>query len=228
MSNDERPVCYACEIVGKINKTSYDLGGKKYSLVSKNDKASRLPHNDKPLCLGHANYKNGQVNLNLPDFFIRRMQELESIPKEHRRSKSNPGSTKGCPAFVARAIEHTLKRALIPSYKIQIYPRYDQKTGEYWPQKTGVIHGSVDVETAPEIVALRKEVINLQKIQKENMKQINSLIEQIIKNNNERTEELDRLLSEIIPGLEIQMSTHVCSEMGLDTKHAFYYSTDKI
>lgn len=227
MSNDERPVCYACEIVGKINDKSYYLGEKKYPLVNKNDKASRLPHNDKPLCLGHADYKNSQVNLNLPDFLIRRMQELESIPKEHRRSKSNPKSTKGCPAFIARAIEHTLKRALIPSFRIQIYPRYDKKTGEYWPHKTGVRHGSVDVETEPEIVELRKEVINLQKIQKENMKQINSLIEQIIKNNNEKTEELDRLLFEIIPGLEAQMTTHVSSEVGLDPEYAFYYSTDE-
>lgn len=195
--------CYICGLTG-ITTPASSASGAKYMLEPPKDKASRLPGNEKPLCLKcleQEEITEMSCTIELPDFLIKKIKEDEDIL---------PGTPKeGARTWIKRSIFTTLESASDQTKKKLIYPKLKKKK-EYWPYNE--LTYTVAVKSPEVLKKLREQVKELESFQSNQKDELTSLIKEIENTVGENITKMNKLLgtgdelSGLIPRLESEMT----------------------
>ena len=168
------------------------------------DKASRLPGNEKPLCLKcleQEEITEMSCTIELPDFLIKKIKEDEDVL---------PGTPKeGARTWIKRSIFTTLESASDQTKKKLIYPKLKKKK-EYWPYNE--LTYTVAVKSPEVLKKLREQVKELESFQSNQKDELTSLIKEIENTVGENITKMNKLLgtgdelSGLIPRLESEMT----------------------
>ena len=204
--------CYICGLTSITTPASSEPNAK-YVLAPPEDKASRLPRNEKPLCLECLNQQDNEKEMTciieLPDFLVKRIKEDEDVlpgePKESART------------WIKRSIFTTLESASDQKKYKLIYPKVKKKKKqEYWPYTE---HSEMVAVKSPEVLEkLREQVKELKSFQSNQKDKLTSLIKEIDITVGENITRMNQLLgtgdelSGLIPRLEIEMTRPYAAE----------------
>lgn len=201
--------CYICELTG-ITTPASSASNAKYVLVPSEDKASRLPGNEKPLCLKCLDQQDKEKEMScvidLPDFLVKKIKEHEDVlPGEPKESAKT---------WIKRSIFTTLESASDQKKYRLIYPppqsSKSNKKQEYWPYTEP--NEMVAVKSPEVLKKLREQVKELKSFQSNQKDKLTSLIEEIDITVEDNITKMNKLLgtgnelSGLIPRLESEMT----------------------
>lgn len=196
--------CYICGLTG-ITTPASSASNAKYVLEPPEDKASRLPRNEKPLCLKCLEQEETReisCTIQLPDFLIKKIKEDDDVL---------PGTPKeGARTWIKRSIFTTLESASDRTKKKLIYPKIRGRKQEYWPYTE--LTYTVAVKSPEVLKKLREQVKELESFRSNQKDELTSLIEEIENTVGENITKMNKLLgtgdelSGLIPRLESKMT----------------------